>query len=117
LAGAYLGRGLQGFGEACLYTGCAAWAVETAGLHRSSRALGFVSTGIWGGISTGPLVGNLLGSFHWAAAMQVIMAIAAFALASTIREDHEPHPEAGKLRGISGHLLFSGFAVGFVNIH
>src|SRR5579872_2922985 len=31
LAGAYLGRGLQGLGEACLYTGAAAWAVETAG--------------------------------------------------------------------------------------
>src|SRR5260221_1229506 len=32
LASAYLGRGLQGFGEACLYTGAAAWAVEVAGI-------------------------------------------------------------------------------------
>jgi MFS family permease len=28
LSGAFLGRALQGFGEACLYTGAAAWAVE-----------------------------------------------------------------------------------------
>ena len=34
LGGVYLGRGLQGFGEACLYTGAAAWAVETAGIRR-----------------------------------------------------------------------------------
>ena len=30
IPGAYLGRALQGFGEACLYTGAAAWAVEPA---------------------------------------------------------------------------------------
>ena len=31
----YLGRALQGLGEACLYTGAAAWAVELAGVHRT----------------------------------------------------------------------------------
>ena len=35
----YLGRVLQGIGEACLYTGAAAWAIEVAGVHRSARAL------------------------------------------------------------------------------
>src|SRR5579883_3104554 len=30
----YVGRALQGIGEACLYTGAAAWAVEVAGVHR-----------------------------------------------------------------------------------
>ena len=32
ISGAYLGRVLQGFGEACLYTGAAAWVVEIAGV-------------------------------------------------------------------------------------
>src|SRR5450432_2186810 len=32
IAGAYLGRTLQGFGEACLYTGAATWAVEMGGV-------------------------------------------------------------------------------------
>jgi len=40
IGGAYLGRMLQGFGEACLYTGAAAWAVELGGIHRSGQALG-----------------------------------------------------------------------------
>jgi MFS family permease len=117
LASAYLGRGFQGFGEACLYTGAAAWAVETAGLHRSGRALGFVSTGIWGGISAGPLVGQFLGTFSRAAAFQTITAIAAFTLLSRISENYTPHPgERARLR-LSKPLLNAGLSVGFVNMH
>src|SRR5580704_5620042 len=67
IPGAYLGRSLQGFGEACLYTGAAAWAVELAGVERSSQALGYISSGIWGGISAGPVVGQWLGTFPRAA--------------------------------------------------
>src|SRR5271168_4036268 len=76
----YLGRSLQGFGEACLYTGAAAWAVELAGVDRSGQALGYVSSGIWGGLSAGPVVGSWLGSFQRAAAMQLVAALAAFVL-------------------------------------
>src|ERR1041384_4265921 len=39
VASMYLGRMFQGVGEACLYTGAAAWAVEVAGVQRSARAL------------------------------------------------------------------------------
>src|SRR5216683_1928474 len=77
IAGAYLGRILQGFGEACLYTGAATWAVEVAGVHRSGQTLSYLSSGIWGGISMGPVVGAWLGSFERAAAMQVAAAAVA----------------------------------------
>ena len=40
LAGAHLARILQGFGEACLYTGAAAWAVEMAGTTVAPRRSG-----------------------------------------------------------------------------
>src|SRR5688572_21857566 len=76
VAGAYLGRGLQGFGEACLYTGAAAWVVESAGVHRSGQALGYLSSGIWGGISAGPAVGQWLGTFERAAMCQTASAVA-----------------------------------------
>src|SRR6202162_4423724 len=75
IGGIYLGRVLQGFGEACLYTGAAAWAVEVAGIHRSARALGYLSSGIWGGISAGPLVGQWLGSVERAVALADITAL------------------------------------------
>jgi MFS family permease len=115
--GMYLGRGLQGFGEACLYTGAAAWAVEAAGVERSGRALGYVSTGIWGGFSAGPVVGQWLGTFERAAALQFVAAIVAFAFLWRIPEHYEPHPSPGKRMWIPMHLIPSGLAVGFVNIH
>src|ERR1700758_3364438 len=77
IGGIYLGRVLQGIGEACLYTGAAAWTVEVAGVHRSARALGYLSSGIWGGIAAGPLIGQLLGSFERAAGFQVLLALSA----------------------------------------
>src|SRR5215469_18963886 len=99
LAGPYLGRTLQGFGEACLYTGAATWAVEYAGLERSSQALGYVSSGIWGGISAGPVVGQWLGTFNHAALFQMIAALVAFIVVLRIREDYRPAAHESK-RGL-----------------
>src|SRR5262245_31177665 len=92
IASAFLGRILQGFGEACLYTGAAAWVVEVAGVQRSGQALGYLSSGIWGGVSAGPVVGQWLGSFEWAAWMQVIAALVAFAVLTRVRDDYVPDP-------------------------
>jgi len=116
IPGAYLARMFQGFGEACLYTGAAAWAVEIAGIDRSSRALGYISTGIWGGISAGPLIGTWAGSFERAAALQMVASAAAILLVWRIPEDHQPHPEAGRRVSIAGSLA-PGMAIGFVNVH
>jgi MFS family permease len=117
IAGAYLGRILQGFGEACLYTGAAAWAIELAGIHRSGQALGYVSSGIWGGISAGPVVGHWLGSFERAALMQVIAALIAFAILLRVPEEYEPEPHPVRRRWVPGHLIAPGIAVGLVNVH
>jgi MFS family permease len=117
LAGAYLGRALQGFGEACLYTGAAAWVVEVAGVHRSARALGYLSSGIWGGISAGPLVGSWLGTFERAAMVQVFAALAAFVILSRIPEDYVPEPHLKSKRWLKRSLIAPGLAVGFVNVH
>jgi len=117
IAGMYLGRTLQGFGEACLYTGAAAWAVEVSGIHRSAQALGYLSSGIWGGISAGPLVGQWLGSFERAAAMQIITALIAFVILTRVREDYQPEAHSGRRRWIPSSLIAPGVAIGFVNVH
>lgn len=117
IAGMYLGRTLQGFGEACLYTGAAAWAVEVSGIHRSAQALGYVSSGIWGGVSAGPLVGQWLGSFERAAAMQMITALIAFAVLTRVREDYQPEAHSGRRRWVPASLIGPGIAIGFVNVH
>jgi MFS family permease len=117
LASAFAGRILQGFGEACLYTGAAAWAVEVAGVHRSAQALGYVSSGIWGGISAGPVIGHWLGTFPHAAAFQLGAALAAFGLALLVREDFQPRRHRDEHRFLSSSLLTAGVAIGFVNVH
>jgi MFS family permease len=117
LVGPYLARALQGFGEACLYTGAAAWAVEIAGLDRGAQALGYLSSGIWGGISAGPVVGQWLGSFQRAAVMQSICALAAFAIVSQIPEDYRPGRRRVRTHWIHPSIIAPGFAIGLVNVH
>src|SRR5215471_11946171 len=117
IAGAYLGRIFQGFGEACLYTGAAAWAVELGGLHRSAQTLGLISSGIWGGISAGPVVGNWLGTFQRAAAMQVAAALVGFLLLTQVTEEYQPSPHHTRRRWPSAPVLAPGIAIGFINVH
>ena len=116
MAGAYLARVFQGMGEACLYTGAAAWVVELAGLERSAQALGYLSSGIWGGISAGPVVGQWLGSFQRAALMQVAAAAVALAILTRVREDYHPEPPSGTRRWLPRSILAPGIAIGFVNV-
>lgn len=117
LPGVYLGRALQGFGEACLYTGAATWAVELAGVERSSQALGYVSSAIWGGVSAGPAVGHWLGSFEHAATLQIIAAFISLLLASLVGETFHPSHGDVPRKFFRPSLLTAGIAVGFVNVH
>ena len=117
IGGIFLGRTLQGIGEACLYTGAAAWAIEVAGVHRSARALGFLSSGIWGGIAAGPLIGQILGSFEHAARFQVIAALTAAALLTQVPEDYRPEAHTRRKGWLRRSLIPAGIAIGFVNVH
>ncbi len=117
LPGMYLGRALQGFGEACLYTGAATWAVELAGVEHSSQALGYVSSAIWGGISAGPAVGHWLGSFGRAAVLQIVAAFVSLLLASLVGETFRPSHGEARRKFFRPSLVTAGIAVGFVNVH
>src|SRR3954452_1748940 len=108
LGGMYLGRALQGFGEACLYTGAATWAVELAGVEHGSQALGYVSSAIWGGISAGPAVGHWLGSFGRAAVLQIIAAFVSLALASLVGETFRPAQGKASRKLFRPSLLSAG---------
>lgn len=116
MAGPYLARVFQGMGEACLYTGAAAWVVELAGVERSAQALGYLSSGIWGGISAGPVVGQWLGTFQHAAMMQVVAAVVAFAILTRVSEDYHPQPHASGRKWLPPGILAPGIAIGFVNV-
>jgi MFS family permease len=117
IAGVYLARVLQGCGEAFLYTGAATWAVELAGVHRSAQALGYVSSGIWGGMSAGPVLGHYLGAFPHAALTQTLLALTSFALLVRVPERYKPHPHRPDRNWLPRAMITPGLAVGFVNVH
>ncbi len=113
----FSGRSLQGFGEACLYTGAAAWAVEVAGVERSAQTLGYLSSAIWGGISAGPAIGHWVGSFQHAAMLQIFTAMAGCGLAYFVDEHFQPSAHHHKRVWLPLSILKPGFAMGFVNVH
>ncbi len=117
ISGAFLGRILQGFGEACLYTGAAAWVIEIAGIERSSESLGYLSAGIWGGISAGPVVGQWLGTFERAAVLQLTAALFAAALLARMPEKYQPAAHRGRQSWIPRPVILPGVAIGLVNVH
>jgi MFS family permease len=117
ISGIYIGRTLQGIGEACLYTGAAAWTVEVAGVHRSARALGYLSCGIWGGVAAGPMIGQLLGSFNHAARFQILLALTAMALLTQVSEDYQPSAHIRRSGWLRRSLVPAGVAIGLVNVH
>lgn len=117
IAGVYLARVLQGFGEAFLYTGAATWAIEIAGVHRGAQALGYISSGIWGGMSAGPVLGAWVGTFAHAAVIQTILALAGIALLMRVPERYKPHPHHEKRAWLPRSIIMPGLAVGFVNMH
>ncbi len=117
LASAYIGRMFQGMGEACLYTGAATWVVEVAGIERSGRSLGFLSSAIWGGVSAGPVVGQWIGSFQHAAMLQLVTASLSLIVILFIPEDYHVVHHDAKRQWIPKRLLAPGLAVGLVNVH
>ena len=60
LAGLIAARLVLGVGEGSLYTAGSAWIVDLAPVARRGRVLGLYGLAVWGGLSVGPLVGELL---------------------------------------------------------
>jgi MFS family permease len=53
-------RLVLGAGEGALYTAGSAWIVDMAPVERRGRILGLYGLAVWGGLSVGPLLGELL---------------------------------------------------------
>ena len=60
LAGLIVARLVLGAGEGAVYTAGSAWIVDLAPPARRGRVLGLYGLAVWGGLSVGPLVGELL---------------------------------------------------------
>ena len=123
-----LARLAVGAGEGAVYTAGVTWAVDLAPKDRRGLALGLFGLAVWGGLSLGPLVGELLRAnvgydAVWAltAALPFAAAMIALRLPEPADIDREPTPlaflpRAAMRPGIALALANVGYAAlaGFV---
>ncbi len=60
LAGLIVARLVLGVGEGSVYTAGSAWIIDLAPAARRGRVLGLYGLAVWGGLSVGPLAGEVL---------------------------------------------------------
>jgi MFS family permease len=118
IAGLIVARLILGVGEGTVYTAGSAWIVDLAPEERRGRVLGLYGLAVWGGLSIGPLLGELLldaGGYDlvWivAAALPVFGALFAVGARDPFvpRAHAEPHPL------IAPEAVGPGFAVGLAS--
>jgi MFS family permease len=119
LAGLIAARLVLGIGEGTLYTSGSAWIVDLAPPERRGRILGLYGLAVWGGLSVGPLVGELLlhasgyrAVWIFAAALPLLGAL--FAL--RVVDPFEPLPHAEPHPLIAPEAVGPGLAVGLASV-
>lgn len=109
------GRVLHGLGEGFFVTAAVAWAVDIAPETRRAQALGFLSSGIWGGVSIGPAIGQALGSMKGVALFLTVSSVAVFGMIFPVDEQvHARERKAG--RWIPRPVLLPGLLLGLGNV-
>ena len=114
-------RLVVGVGEGSLYTAGAAWAVDLAPEDRRGMALGLFGLAVWGGLSLGPVAGELLRSSSgydavWTltAILPLVGAIIALRLPEAARPSKADAAEALALFPRAAHR--PGLALALANI-
>ena len=114
IAGLVVARLILGAGEGAVYTAGSAWIVDLAPEERRGRVLGLYGLAVWGGLSIGPLLGELLlnaGGYTavWisAAALPVLGAL----IAVSARDPFVPLAHAEPHPLIAPEAVGPGFAI------
>lgn len=119
LAGLIFARLILGAGEGAVYTAGSVWIVDLAPEERRGRVLGLYGLAVWGGLSVGPLLGEVLldaGGYDlvWivAAALPILGAL----IALTARDPFVPLKHAEPHPLIAPEAVGPGFAIALASI-
>lgn len=127
-----LARLMVGAGEGSVYTAGATWTVDLAPPHRRGLALGLFGLAVWGGLSLGPVAGELLRSGAGYDAVWILTAVLPLIGAVIAMRLPEPRravgsrakagpwlPRAARRPGAALALANVGYAAlaGFVVLH
>ena len=99
VAGLVFARLVLGLGDGWVYTATAAWVVDLAPPERRGQVIGLFGMSIWGGLSVGPVCGEILlrvGGSEAVWVFAILTPLVAAALVSRLPETREP---AGGLAG------------------
>jgi MFS family permease len=110
-----LGRVLHGLGEGFFVTAAVAWAVDVAPDNRRAQALGVLSSGIWGGVSIGPAIGQALGTMASVALFLTVSSVVVLAIVFAMDEEPRPHEHASS-RWFPPPVLLPGIILGLGNV-
>ncbi|HMD57130.1 MAG TPA: MFS transporter [Solirubrobacteraceae bacterium] len=92
-----LARLAVGVGEGAVYTAGATWAVDLAPAHRRGLALGLFGLAVWGGLSLGPIAGELLRSnVGYEAVWALTAALPLLGAVIAMRLPEPPAPPGGR---------------------
>jgi MFS family permease len=119
LAGLIFARLILGAGEGAVYTAGSVWIVDLAPEERRGRVLGLYGLAVWGGLSVGPLLGEVLldaGGYDlvWIVAAALPILGALFALAA--RDPFVPLKQAEPHPLIAPEAIGPGFAIALASI-
>lgn len=115
LAAVAAGRVLHGLGEGFFVTASVAWAVDLAPENRRAQTIGYLSSGLWGGVSIGPAIGQALGSMALNAGFLTLSSVAVIAILLVMHEDVRPHAQA-PTRWVPRPVLLPGLILGLGNV-
>lgn len=110
------GRMLHGLGEGFFITGSVAWVVDIAPATRRGQALGFLSSGIWGGVSVGPAIGQALGTMSKVSVFLIVSSLAVMAVTALTSEERKPHEHGPSPTWLPRPVILPGIILGFGNV-
>ncbi|MBA3865101.1 MAG: MFS transporter [Solirubrobacterales bacterium] len=119
IAGLIAARLVLGVGEGSLYTAGSAWIVDMAPAARRGRILGLYGLAVWGGLSVGPLAGDLLldaSSYRAVWIFAAAMPLLGAAIATQVPERFVPLAHAEPHPLIAPEALRPGFAIALASI-
>jgi len=119
IVGLIVARLVLGAGEGAVYTAGSAWIIDLAPAARRGRVLGLYGLAVWGGLSVGPLAGELLlqtsgysAVWIFAAAMPLLGAL----IASQVPDSFEPVAHAEPHPLIAPEAVRPGLAVALASV-
>jgi MFS family permease len=119
IAGLVAARLVLGAGEGAVYTAGSAWIVDLAPPERRGRVLGLYGLAVWGGLSIGPLLGEVLlhaTSYETVWICAAVLPLVGAAIAFRVPDPFQPLAHAEPHPLIAPEAVRPGFAVALASV-